>query len=169
QGDGVTVSIPATLVNQTPEELFEWLVPGLLSEKLEALIRGLPRAKRRNFVPVPEYVRAVQDTLVPENGPLLAQLSQALERMTGVRVALEEWQNVELPEHLRFHFKILSDGEVLAQGQDLAELKKRFAGKAVQAIHQQAPNQSNESDTRWVFGTLEEVVEQEQDGVMLRA
>ncbi len=169
KGDGVTVTIPATLINQAPEELFEWLVPGLLAEKLEALIRGLPRAKRRNFVPVPEYVRAVQDTLNPVNGPLLAQLSQALERMTGVRIALEEWEAVELPEHLRFHFKILSDGEVLAQGQDLAELKQRFAGKAVQAIHQQAPKQSIERGTRWVFGTLEEVVEQEQDGVMLRA
>lgn len=169
KGDGVTVTIPATLINQIPEDVFEWLVPGLLAEKLEALIRGLPRAKRRNFVPVPDYVRAAQESLNPTSGSLLVQFSQALKRMTGVQISLEEWEAVELPEHLGFHFKVLSDGEVLAQGQNLAKLKQQFSGKAVQAIHQQQPQPEKLRGTGWIFGELESVMEQEQDGVVLRA
>lgn len=167
--DGVTVTLPATLINQAPEAAFEWLVPGLLPEKLEALIRGLPKSKRRNFVPVPEYVKAVMDTLSPSNGPLLAQLSHALQRMTGVHIEQEEWQAISLPDHLRFHYSVVAEGEVLAEGRDLAALKERFAGKAVQAIRHQTAKAQAQQGTTWVFGTLPEVVEQEQDGVMLRA
>lgn len=167
--DGVTVTLPATLINQAPEAAFEWLVPGLLAEKLEALIRGLPKSKRRNFVPVPEYVQAALGSMAPDNGPLLAQLSHALQRMTGVHIEQEEWLATPLPDHLRFHYRIVTDGEVLAEGRDLAALKKRFAGKAVQAIRHQAPKVEVLRGTTWIFGTLPAVVEQEQDGVMLRA
>lgn len=168
KGDGVTVTVPAALLNQLPEAPFEWLVPGLLREKLESLIRGLPRAKRRNFVPVPEYVKAVEEAIDPHEGALLPQLSQALERMTGVAISLEEWEAVELPPHLGFHFKVVDDGEVLAMSQDFQALKKRFAGRAVKAL-EEAPQTATQRSSRWSFDPLEEVVEQEQDGVLLRA
>src|SRR5699024_4765950 len=162
-------TIPATLINQVPEDIFDWLVPGLLPEKLEALIRGLPKAKRRNFVPVPEYVKAVMESIDITSGPLLSQLSQVLARITGVTITLEQWQEVLLPEHLMFNFKIVSDGEILAKERDLSALKKRFSGRAVQAIRKQTPVAENPQGTRWIFGDLPEVVEQQQDGVMLRA
>src|SRR5699024_11694472 len=72
-----------------------------------------------------------------------------------IYIEQEEWLATPLPEHLCFHYRIVADGEVLAQGRDLAALKERFAGKAVQAIHHHAPKQKVLSGTTWVFASLD--------------
>ena len=56
--DGVTLHVPLALVNAVPAARCEWLVPGLLPEKVAELIRALPKAQRRNFVPAPDFARA---------------------------------------------------------------------------------------------------------------
>ena len=62
--DGVTLRVPAPLLPQLQPERLEWLVPGLLEAKCVALVRGLPKALRKNFVPVPDFVGAALDKLV---------------------------------------------------------------------------------------------------------
>lgn len=63
--DGVWIVVPVALLNRLEPVHLDWLVPGWLSDRIEALIRALPKAKRRNFVPVPDYVRAVMARLTP--------------------------------------------------------------------------------------------------------
>src|SRR5690606_38068710 len=100
QRDGVTLVVPLAALNQIPEERLAWLVPGLLRDKLEALLRGLPKARRRHFVPVPDYVDALMEALTPDQ-PLLPAMTRELQRMTGVRVEQEEWREDQLPDYLQ--------------------------------------------------------------------
>ena len=166
--DGVTVCVPAALLNQIPPERLEWLVPGLLPSKLEALIRGLPKARRRHFVPVPDYVRALMEVLVPGDGPLLPVVIRELARITGVRVEIEEWQPHTLPPHLQCHVRVMEGERVLAEGRDLPALQARFAEHAVAAV---GAEQGEEvvSGADWIFETLPAVEERDRSGVVMRA
>ncbi len=165
--DGVTLVVPVEVLNQVPEGALQWLVPGLLPELLEKLLRGLPKARRRHFVPVPEYVRALGESLRAGAEPLLPALTRQLQRMTGVRVEQEEWEAVELPEHLRMHVRVMEGEQVLAEGRDLASLKEQFAHRAGEAVR--ADNQAPEREARqWEFGEVPEVREVKRSGVSVR-
>ena len=165
--DGATLRVPVEVLNQVPEPALAWLVPGLLREKLETLLRGLPKARRRHFVPVPDFVQALMETLTPGAESLLPALTRELQRMTGVRVEQEEWPVDELPAHLRFHVRVVDGDETLAEGTDLAELKERFADQAREAVAEDAQAETI-AGTDWCFDTLPPTREVERGGVTLR-
>jgi ATP-dependent helicase HrpA len=165
--DGVTVIVPAGALQQLHAERLAWLVPGLLREKLEALIRGLPKARRRHFVPVPDYVAALQESLSPDQ-PLLPAMTRELQRMTGVRVEQKEWREDQLPGHLRMNVRVTDgQGKVLAEDRDLARLQQRFEALAGERDASPAREEVVSGRT-WVFGTLPACQESEQGGVVFR-
>lgn len=140
--DGVTLRVPAPLLPQLQPERLEWLVPGLLEAKCIALVRGLPKALRKNFVPVPDFVGAALDKLVFGQGSLPQALGHELLRMTGARVPDEAWQEsaAGLENHLKMNIEVVdAQGKFLGEGRDLAELTARFAeaSQAALAIPQQ--------------------------------
>jgi len=168
--DGVTLTVPVALLNQLSPERFEWLVPGLLEEKITALLRGLPKPVRKHFVPVPDYARACVEALVPEEGGLAEALSRHLRRMSGVTVAPEQFAGVELPSHLRMNFRVVAeDGEVLGEGRDLALLQRRLAGRAADGFARRTRLPlERDGITRWDFGPLPEEVTFRQGGLTLK-
>ncbi|MDP5039763.1 MAG: DUF3418 domain-containing protein, partial [Paraglaciecola sp.] len=117
---------------------------GLRHELIVALIKGLPKRLRRNFVPAPNYADACLADLSPidKKGqfvPFLEALSLKLKRMTGIEVSDEEWQVASLPKHLRFNFKVLDEqGKLLRQGRDLHELQHSLQGKVKQSLQKVA-------------------------------
>ncbi len=143
--DGVTLRVPAPLLPQLPAERLQWLVPGLLKDKCVALVRSLPKAMRKNFVPVPDFVDAALAKLVFGHGALPQALGHELLRMTGVRVSDEAWQEAEnaVPEHLRMNIEVVdARGKALGEGRDLVELTARFA-KASQAALELPSNKTS--------------------------
>ncbi|HBF94261.1 MAG TPA: ATP-dependent RNA helicase HrpA, partial [Marinobacter adhaerens] len=108
--DGVTLQVPLMALKQIPSRRLEWLVPGLLREKCIALVKSLPKALRRNFVPVPDFVDAALENLQPSNEPLTLQLGEQLRRMTGVQIDPDAWTDSELPKHLRMNLRVMGDG-----------------------------------------------------------
>ncbi len=76
--DGVTLHLPLAMLNALPAARCEWLVPGLLGEKVAELIRGLPKALRRNFVPAPDFARAFVEAETPRDEPLSKVLAAFL-------------------------------------------------------------------------------------------
>ncbi|HAL68002.1 MAG TPA: ATP-dependent RNA helicase HrpA, partial [Pseudomonas sp.] len=110
--DGVTVRVPAPLLPSLPGERLEWLVPGLLEAKCVALVRNLPKALRKNFVPVPDFVKAALARMTFGQGALPQALGHELLRMTGARVPDEAWdESVSLVEgHLRMNIEVV-DGQ----------------------------------------------------------
>jgi len=131
--DGVTLRVPAALLRQLPLERLDWLVPGLLENKCLALVRGLPKALRKNFVPAPDFVRAALQSMPFAQGRLTSALGRELKRMTGVAVPPEAWQAAResLDAHLLFNLEVTDEaGKSIGEGRNLKELLKRFAEQA---------------------------------------
>ncbi|MEW5942382.1 MAG: ATP-dependent RNA helicase HrpA [Pseudomonadota bacterium] len=167
--DGVTLILPLAALNQIPPERCEWLVPGLLREKITWLIRSLPQQLRRAFVPVPDFVKACMEALEPCDQPLAEALGAFLRRLTGVGIPAEAWALADLPGHLRMNFRVVDErGKTLAAGRDLGQLRRELGGQAQQSF-QQAFRSSLERDklTRWDFGDLPEQVSFQRNGQTL--
>ncbi|MCP4431212.1 MAG: DUF3418 domain-containing protein, partial [Gammaproteobacteria bacterium] len=158
--DGVTVKIPLLSLNQFHDQDFERLVPGLLLDKIEALIRSLPGKIRKNFVPAKEFASACMQRLQP-GGSLAENLQGALLAMTGVKVELSAWQLAQLDTHLMMHYTLFDKNLCVAQGHSLDDLKQQFSEAAREKFDAQI--QHNESIcrsglTEWDFDSLAESV-----------
>jgi ATP-dependent helicase HrpA len=133
--DGVTVHIPADVLARLGGEEFGWQVPALREELVTALIRGLPKELRRNFVPVPDTARAVLAQLAPGQEPLLEGLQRELHRRAGVLVPLDVFDLGKLPSHLRVTFAVEDEsGAVVARGKDLTVLQEQLAAPVRAAV-----------------------------------
>ncbi len=169
QSDGVTLKIPQAVLNQVTEERCEWLVPGLLRERVIALMRSLPKQLRKSFVPVPEYADACIKQMQPTDRPLIRELGEQLKAMTGVHVPEDAWDETAVPEHLRMRFQLVNDkGVTIASGRDLPQLRKRYTGGDSAAIQPPASSGLEREGLRdWDFGELAETVQLERGGVKL--
>ncbi len=135
--DGVTLRVPAPLLRQLRSERLDWLVPGLLETKAVALVRNLPKALRKNFVPVPDFVGAALAKIAFAEGALPEALGRELLRMTGARVPEEAWAEAAagLENHLKMNIEVVdARGKFLGEGRDLAELTARFAEASQAAL-----------------------------------
>ncbi|HET9818641.1 MAG TPA: DUF3418 domain-containing protein, partial [Rhodanobacteraceae bacterium] len=161
EADGVTLRVPLALLNAVPAARCEWLVPGLLADKVAAMLRGLPKALRRNFVPAPEFARAFVEAEVPRDEPLAVCLSAFLARITGVAAGAGAFDGVELPAHLRMRFEVREEsGKLLADGRDLDALRGHWADRARAAFSRKAEVPATREDVReWDFDEVPEVVE----------
>ncbi len=144
--DGVTLRVPAPLLPQLRAERLDWLVPGLIEAKAVALVRNLPKAIRKNFVPVPDFVKAALSKITFGEGALPDALGRELLRMTGARVSDEAWAEaaVGLESHLKMNIEVVdARGKFLGEGRDLAELTAHFseASQAALAPPQQKAEQ----------------------------
>lgn len=168
--DGVTVCIPVAALNALSPEPFEWLVPGLLEEKVVTLIRALPKALRRHFVPVPDFARAVLESLPTREGSLEAAVRAELRRMTGIDIPGGLWDELVLPGHLQMRFEVLDEtGALLDSGRDLPALQRSCADHAARDFR--APADSSFERTGisdWDIGTLPERVPFVQGGIELQ-
>ncbi|WP_411794101.1 ATP-dependent RNA helicase HrpA [Halomonas sp. A29] len=136
--DGVTLTVPAAMLPQLPRARLEWLVPGLLREKCIALLKSLPKAIRRQVVPIPDWVDAALETLTPDDVPLSEALGEFLRRRTGVRLHPDDWRYDQLEPHLIMNLRVVDhEGRTLGQGRDVRELERRFeaaAGEGARAL-----------------------------------
>ncbi|HET9033905.1 MAG TPA: ATP-dependent RNA helicase HrpA [Dokdonella sp.] len=141
--DGVTAHVPLALVNALSASACEWLVPGLLIEKVSELIRGLPKSLRRNFVPAPDFARAFVESLgddKPIRERALAEvLSAYLKKVTGVAIDSADFSSIDLPAHLQMRFRVTDEkGKVVAEGRDLAAIQRDWSDAAREAFSQRA-------------------------------
>ena len=134
--DGVTVHIPLVLLNQFKPDDFDWLVPGLLKEKIEALIRRLPGKLRKNFIPVNEFAEACYQR-VNSGANLYQELQLALQQMTGVEVVTNDWQPEAIGGHLNMHYWLEDQGSKVAQSNDLQALQAQYGRRANRDFEQQ--------------------------------
>jgi ATP-dependent helicase HrpA len=151
--DGVTLHLPLAMLNALPPARCEWLVPGLLADKVAELIRGLPKALRRNFVPAPDFARAFVEAELPRDEPLAKALATFLKRTTGVDIAAGDFAAVELPQHLLMRYRLHDErGKTLASGRDLAALRGQWERQAREAFSRKTDIELTREDvTSWDF------------------
>lgn len=134
--DGVTLDVPLHLLNALDPARLSWLVPGLIEDKAAALIRGLPKALRRGFVPAPDFARAFREAY-PQPGAdaITGELARFLKKATGGEIAATDFDEAALEPHLRMNLRLADrDGKVLAESRDLAELRATFGQRAERAF-----------------------------------
>jgi len=170
--DGVTVTIPLAALNQMPEEPFEWLVPGLLREKVLELIRTLPKSLRVNFVPAPDYADRAAEAMTFGQGPLLDALAIVLGKFSGLTIRAEDFDNKDLPGFLKMNFRIVDQqGKMLHAGRDLAQIRQKLGMAARATFAELPPHPEFHKDglKGWTFGDLPERIEIKRHGVTLGA
>ncbi|CAP42305.1 ATP-dependent RNA helicase HrpA [Bordetella petrii] len=174
--DGVTLSVPLFALNQIDSARCEWLVPGMLKEKVHLLLKSLPQKLRRHCVPLPDYAAGFYERWYerlddPQRG-LVDALIADMWSQVQVRPAPGDFKLETLPAHLFMNFKVVDEhGRMLAAGRNLAQLKAEF-GKQAQATFQQlavrdtevAQALAHENLTSWSFGPLPEIMEIKRKG-----
>jgi ATP-dependent helicase HrpA len=160
EDDGVTLLVPLPALNQVPAARCDWLVPGLLEEKMTALIKGLPQGVRRAFVPVPEFARAAAQALTPGEAALTDALADFLARTTGQTIPRDAWRFDNLAPHLTMNYRVLDENNrILAEGRDLIALRRQLGGEASRSLQQAVAPNERDDVSRWDFGDLPERVE----------
>ncbi len=128
--DGVSVELPLARLPGLDAGEFEWLVPGHLESKVEALLRNLPKDTRKQLHPLADYAKAISSKLIWREGDFHDALARVLFDCARLRVSASEWRELEqqVPAHLRMRFMVLDERKrVLAQGRDLAALQQDLA------------------------------------------
>ncbi|MBT0569277.1 ATP-dependent RNA helicase HrpA [Curvibacter sp. CHRR-16] len=133
--DGVTVTVPLFVLNQVNEERCEWLVPGMLKEKIQALLKTLHQRPRSRLVPLPETAERFAQALLPEerfgHGSLLDAVHKLVRDATGLDVARADIKPDMLSPHLLMNFRVVDEhGRQLGQGRSLAALKGQWGQQA---------------------------------------
>lgn len=124
--DGIAVVIPENLAAHSRREHFEWLVPGLLQEKVVCLLKSLPKTLRRNLVPIPSAAERLMPLLTPYQGNLFRQLEEAILQTFHLKVDPSMWSTDNLPRHLRMRFELVGDDDV-ESSRDPKVLVKKIA------------------------------------------
>ncbi|MCO5111219.1 MAG: ATP-dependent RNA helicase HrpA [Burkholderiaceae bacterium] len=133
--DGITVTIPLFVLNQVQEERCEWLVPGMLKDKIQALLKSLPQRPRSRFVPLPDSATRLAALLgtpdrVGHTGLVDALLKQVRDE-TSLDVKRADFKLDMVPPHLFMNFRVVDEhGRQLGQGRSLGALKAELGAKA---------------------------------------
>ena len=133
--DGLSVALPIFVLNQASEERCEWLVPGMLKDKIAALLKSLPQKPRARLLPLPETAAQLAAELCqPEHwaqGSLIEALLARVRARSGVDVKRSDFKLDQLPAHHFMHLRVLDEhGRQLGQGRSLAALKAELGAQA---------------------------------------
>lgn len=165
--DGVTATIPLALLNQLDATQTEWLVPGMIREKVTHLIKSLPKTIRRVCVPVPEFVTGFLAQADAGHGELLAALAAYLQKKTGLKAGAEDLSEA-IPPHLLMNFRIVDDaGRELGMGRDWNALKKQLGQAAQLTFRSSQPEIEKSGLKQWDFGDLPDKLDFSRNGLQL--
>ncbi|WP_175813320.1 ATP-dependent RNA helicase HrpA [Burkholderia contaminans] len=134
--DGVTLTAPLYALNQVDARRCEWLVPGMLKEKVQLLLKSLPQKLRRHCVPLPEYAAGFVERMGRERfgaGGLVEALIADVRGETQIAMKTADFKLETLPAHLFMNFKVIDEhGRQLAMGRNLAQLRQELGAQAQQ-------------------------------------
>ena len=131
--DGVTLAVPLYALNQVDARRAEWLVPGMLKEKAQLLLKSLPQKLRRHCVPLPEYAAGFAERMRFGDGALVDALIADIREQTQIVVKPTDFKLETLPAHLFMNFKVIDEhGRQLAMGRNLAQLRAELGALAQQ-------------------------------------
>ena len=159
--DGITLTVPLALINQVSAARCEWLIPGILAEKVVQLIKTLPQKTRRNLVPVPEFAAAFCREVQPSGTPLLQALARYLREQRQLDAPLDAFRLEQLPQHLLMNFRVLDEhGRQLGMSRNFAQLHAELAPRAAPVIaaatKEASVAASEQRCTSWSFGEFAE-------------
>ncbi len=158
--DGISARIPLPLLNQLSQAEFDKLVPGYLTEKIEFLIRSLPKAQRKQLVPIPDTVAYANQRLQNDQKPLLDALAELLSRRSGLTITAHDFNPAMLPEHLSMKLVLLDEeGDELGRADSVKALQENFGQQARNTIADADHAWQQSGFSQWTFEDLPDSVE----------
>lgn len=109
--DGATLEVPLEMVSQLQQSDLDWAVPGNLAEKCTALIKGLPKSRRKNFIPVNAFVAQASQQMSNRDGDIISSLLSQIRNLKGIELERQEFEQIELPPHLKTKIRVLQHGK----------------------------------------------------------
>ncbi len=153
--DGVTVTVPVSLVDHIDAEAFEWNVPGLREELVTALLRSMPKAVRKPFVPIPDTVAAILPELEHADGNVVESVRAALRTVRDLPLPADALVVDRLPDHLRPIFRVVSDsGDTIVQGRNLDTLRRQLREEVRDVLSGDEHDIVSVEQTTWTFGDI---------------
>ena len=153
--DGVTVIVPVALIDHIDGDAFEWNVPGLREELVTALLRSMPKAVRKPFVPIPDTVSAILPQLETSSGNLVESVRAALRTVRDEALPADALVVDRLPDHLRPIFRVVTDdGDMIVQGRNLATLRGQLAEEIKEVLSGDEHDIVSVGQTKWTFGDI---------------
>jgi ATP-dependent helicase HrpA len=163
--DGVTLTVPVALLNQVPAARCEWLVPGLLKEKVQAFAKGMPQRLRHKLGPLAEFSQAFAAAVPPSDTPLASALARYIRGELNLEVPTDAFRPDSAPPHLQMNFRVVDeDGRQLGMGRNVAALKEEFGARIKESLTEEIAQGEGEKFVAWNFGDLEEVMEVQSGG-----
>lgn len=175
--DGITLTVPVYALNQIDPVRCEWLVPGMVKEKAQALLKSLPQKIRRHCVPIADYAKAFYarcgEGQRTDRG-FLTVLAEDIRETLSVPCTASDFKVEHLPPHLIMNFRVVDEhGRTLEMGRSLAQLRAELGGLAQDAFQSVAQADESvakdlaEGVTDWTFGELPELMEISRRGQTL--
>jgi ATP-dependent helicase HrpA len=154
--DGVTMNVPLALLNQVDDAAVDWLVPGMIRDKVAWTMKALPKRIRTQLVPVPEHVTRFLEKAVAD-APVREAVRAYASKITGERLGDDIWSKDDPPPHLQMNIRVVDEAKrELAMGRDIAELRKRLGEAASLTLAKAKPGVERDDVTAWDFGELPE-------------
>lgn len=173
--DGATIEVPAAILEQLGQADLDWAVPGYIRDKCIALLKGLPKASRKQFIPVSGFVDEVLPLMSPKDGDLIDSLLAQIKNSNRARLSRQDFDAVEIPDHLQVKVRLLNDeGDTLAFDSSLTELKKNLGTRTAQPEMAAGVRSSfshpmeKQGIQDWDFGDLPEQLTLGDDLVLVR-
>ncbi|KAA0179958.1 ATP-dependent RNA helicase HrpA [Cupriavidus gilardii] len=165
--DGVTLTVPLYALNQIRPERADWLVPGMIKEKVHLLLKSLPQKLRRHCVPLPDYAAGFVERRPFAEGELIDVLIADIREQTGTMIRRADFKLETLPAHHFMNFKVIDEhGRQLDMGRNLAQLRAELGGQAQQSFQSLVAREAPVAEagqyeglTGWTFGELPELLE----------
>ncbi|WGO97455.1 ATP-dependent RNA helicase HrpA [Saccharophagus degradans] len=167
--DGVSVKVPVTLLHMLSDLYLPWLVPGLLRDKCIALVKALPKAKRKKVVPVPQFVDRAMARMTRSKASLTEALTRELKRLADIELTEDDWDESALEPF--YHMNVIvvdAAGKPLDQGRDLNALRERYRGHVQESLQSAGSSFEQTELTGWTFESLPETVDLDKGGVTVR-
>ena len=170
QDDGVTMTVPAAMLEQVPERVTDWLVPGFIHNKITAMLKGLPKQIRKQFVPVPDTATKFLKSVSIGQGNLHVQLAEFLNQTLRPKITPEELSEIELDHHFLMNFKVQSGDKIIAESRDIHWLRQSCHDAEVNTETVLIDDRFNNKPVQqWDFGRIPETTEAEVAGLPIRA
>ncbi len=163
--DGLTLTVPLTLLNQLDDARLTWLVPGMVREKVTHALRALPKQLRNRIIPLPEFVTAFLEAQTQPSASLPEALDDFLRQRLADAPGAGFWDTLEWPAHLVVNVAVVdAAGAELKSGRDLAALRAQLGEAAKLSFAKADPAFERKGLRDWSFGDLPESLEIDRAG-----
>ena len=133
EDDGATLKIPVEQFESVDPEAIDWAVPGYIRQRIEHLLRGLPKEMRKQLFPLADVTQELALSVAPGKGSLIEQLARLLLEKKGLRVRPADWSRESVPDYLLPRLELVDrEQRTIAAGRDWEKVSRQYA-QAVRA------------------------------------